>query len=170
MQSDFGLCTERNLTDMNEKVKAQFFALNQISKRLDVQYHAYGSYMGLSDPAIWILYSICEEGDKNITQNDLAARWFYPKQTVNSTVAVLIEKGYLRLDQLPGMRSGKAVRLTGEGKRLCEEKIYPLFAAEENSLMRLTEEERETLVGLSEKQCNMFEEEISKLIGKRRQP
>lgn len=156
---------------MNEKAKAQNAALNQISKRLDVQYHIYGAYTGLSDPAIWLLYTLCEESDKNenITQNDLAARWFYPKQTVNSTVTGLIEKGYLRLEQLPGMRNGKAVRLTEVGVRLCEEKIAPLIAAEERSLMRLTEEERDALVRLNEKQCNMFEEEISKLTGKRRQ-
>lgn len=151
---------------MNDKIKTQNIALNQISKRLDVLYHTYGVHTGLSDPAIWLLYSLCESKGNTITQNDLAAMWFYPKQTVNSTVAVLTGKGYLRLEQLPGMRSGKAVRLTEEGERLCEEKIAPLIAAEERSLMRLTEEEREELVRLTEKQCDMFGEEIAKLTKK----
>lgn len=163
LQSEFGFCIERKNADMNDKIKAQNVALTQISKRLDVLYHTYGVYAGLSDPAIWLLYSLCEAKSKTITQNDLAAMWFYPKQTVNSTVAVLTEKGYLRLEQLPGMRTGKAVRLTEAGERLCEEKIAPLIAAEERSLMRLTEQERETLLGLTEKQCNMFGEEIEKL-------
>lgn len=166
LQSDFGFCIERTCTTMNDKIKAQNIALNQISKRLDILYHTYGIHTGLSDPAIWMLYSVFEAKGETITQNDLAAMWFYPKQTVNSTVAVLAGKGYLRLEQLPGMRSGKAVRLTDEGERLCEEKIAPLIAAEERSLMRLTEEEREELVRLTEKQCNMFGEEIAKLTKK----
>lgn len=149
---------------MDAKIKALNMALNQIYKRSDEQYHNYGVFCGLSDPAIWVLYTLYESEDKTFTQNDLAAMWFYPKQTINFTVNSLMKKGWLQLEQLATARNSKAIRMTEDGKRLCLERIVPLMEAEERSFLRLTESEREQLLQLTEKQCVCFEEEVKKLI------
>lgn len=148
---------------MDAEVKAQNIALNQFYKRMNEQYHAYAAHCGLSDPALWVLYSLWET-ETPLTQNNICALWMYPKQTINFTISGLLKKGYVTLEQQPGAGNSKAVRLTSEGEALCRKIIAPLMEAEERTLSQLTEPARRLLVGLSEKQCICFEREISALL------
>lgn len=148
---------------MDEKVRSINSEFTQLYKREDDLYHRYGVFFGLSDPAVWILYGLYEDTERIVTQNDLVSTWFYPKQTINYTVGTLVQRGLVELRQLPVARNSKAVLLTEEGKRFCKERILPLMQAEESSLSRMTEEEREQLLRLSKKQLAYFEEEIQKI-------
>lgn len=148
---------------MDAEVKQQNLALNQHYKRMNEQYHAYAVHCGLSDPALWVLYSLWET-ETPLTQNDICALWMYPKQTINFTITGLVKKGCVLLEQRPGARSGKTVKLTAAGTELCRQVIAPLMEAEERSLSQLTQPDRALLVALSEKQCVCFEREISALL------
>lgn len=148
---------------MDAEVKAQNMALNQHYKRMNEQYHAYAVHCGLSDPALWVLYSLWES-DEPLTQNDICALWMYPKQTINFTISSLVKKGCVQLEQRPGARSGKTVRLTAEGTALCRKVIVPLMDAEERSLLHLTDPARKLLVVLSANQCSCFEQEVQALL------
>lgn len=150
---------------MNEKIRANNSELTQMYKWEDDLYHRYGVFFGLSDPAVWVLYGLYEDTDQVITQNDLVSTWFYPKQTINYTVNTLVKNGWVKLEQLPVARNSKAVLLTEEGKRICQEKILPLMQAEEKSLSRMTEKEQELILRLYRKQLTYFEEEIQKITG-----
>lgn len=150
---------------MDEKIRAINSELSQLYKWEDDLYHRYGTFFGLSDPAVWVLYGLYEDTEQVLTQNDLVSAWFYPKQTINYTVSTLVKNGWVRLEQLPVAGNSKAVLLTEDGKRICREKILPLMQAEENSLSRMTEEERELLLRLTRKQFSYFEEEIKKITG-----
>lgn len=109
---------------MDAEVKAQNIALNQFYKRMNEQYHAYAAHCGLSDPALWVLYSLWET-ETPLTQNNICALWMYPKQTINFTISGLLKKGYVTLEQQPGAGNSKAVRLTSEGEALCRKIIAP---------------------------------------------
>ena len=148
---------------MNTEVKAQNIALNQYYKRMNEQYHAYAVHCGLSDPTLWVLYSLWET-ETPPTQNDICALWMYPKQTINFTISGLVKKGYVQLEQRPGARSGKTVKLTDAGAALCRRTITPLMEAEEHSLLQLPEDERATLLALSGKQCACFERSLQALL------
>ncbi len=148
---------------MDANVKAQNIALNQYYKRMNEQYHAYAVHCGLSDPALWVLYSLWES-DIPLTQNDICALWMYPKQTINFTISGFLKKGYITLEQLSGARNRKAVRLTAEGRALCQRVIAPLMEAEERSLLHFTAAERAALVSMNEKQCISFEQEVGALL------
>ena len=150
---------------MDARIRAINSELTQLYKWEDELYHRYGVFCGLSDPAVWILYGLYEDTEQILTQNDLVSTWFYPKQTINYTVNALAKKGWVKLEQLPVARNSKAILLTEEGRRICEEKMLPLMQAEENSLSRMTEEERELLLRLAQKQMTYFEEEIQKITG-----
>lgn len=150
---------------MNDRIKDINTELTQTYKLEDDIYHRYGIFCGLSDPAVWILYSLYENKKKTITQNELVSTWHYPKQTINYTVNILIKKDWVKLEQLPIAGNNKAILLTEEGKRICKEKITPLMQAEENSLIRMTEQEREILLKLTRKHLTFFEEEIQKITG-----
>jgi len=148
---------------MDAEVKAQNLALNQSYKRQNEQYHSYAVSCGLSDPALWVLYSLWET-ETPLTQNDICALWMYPKQTINFTISGLVKKGYVQLEQRPGARNSKAVKLTSEGTALCQKTIAPLMEAEERALSQLTEPARKILLTLSEKQCICFERELHALL------
>ena len=147
---------------MDAEVKTQNLTLNQHYKRMNEQYHAYAVHCGLSDPALWVLYSLWES-DQELTQNDICALWMYPKQTINFTIAGLVKKGHVRLEQRPGARSGKTVKLTAAGDALCRKVIAPLLEAEERCLSQISAQDRALLVALSEKQCTFLEQEIHRL-------
>ena len=150
---------------MEPRIREINSELTQLYKWEDELYHRYGVFCGLSDPAVWILYGLYEDTEQILTQNDLVSTWFYPKQTINYTINALVKRGWIKLEQLPVARNSKAILLTDEGRRICEEKILPLMQAEENSLSRMTEEEREMLLCLAKKQMTYFEEEIQKITG-----
>lgn len=150
---------------MDEKIKAINGELTQIYKLEDDLYHRYGVFFGLSDPAVWVLYGLYEDTEQMLTQNDLVSNWFYPKQTINYTVSTLVKNGWVRLEQRPVAGNSKAIRLTEDGKRICQEKILPLMQAEENCLRRMTEEELELLLRLNKKRITYFAEEMKKITG-----
>lgn len=65
---------------MRETVQQQNIELNRVWKRMNQQYHAYAAANDLSDPAMWMLYSLAETGyGKTLTKNDLVEIWMYPK-------------------------------------------------------------------------------------------
>jgi len=150
---------------MSETVTRQNLALNQLWKQANEQYHLYAAAHGLSDPAMWTLYSLVES-DAPLTQNDIVSMWMYPKQTINFTISKLVEQGYVYLEQLSGGRNRKAIRLTDAGQKLCDEVICPLLDAEERALLCLTEAERELLITLNQKQCLSFKNVLQELLQK----
>ena len=149
---------------MDEEIRALNMELSQMYKKENELYHRYSVYSGLSDPASWVLYTLYEEESRTYTQNDLVSMWSFPKQTINYTVSKLAGNGWVSLKQLPGGRNRKAILLTETGRRTCEEKVLPLMLAEEQSLKRLTETERNMLLQLIQKQYACFEDEIKKII------
>lgn len=149
---------------MANKITSVNMALNYLCKQMDEMYHNYSMFCGLSDPALSVLYAIFEDEDAVFTQNDMVTMWCYPKQTVNYTVGTLVKKGWLTLEQLPGARNSKALRLTEAGRDMCREKILPLMQAEERAIMRMSAEEREALLRLMTRQSNFFAEEINSVM------
>lgn len=152
---------------MNERIRELNMALTQLYKRGDDLYHRHSVHCGWSDPVGWVLYSLYENEEKTYTQNDLVAMWCYPKQTVNYAVSDLLKKEWIVLEQQIGAGNKKSIRLTDEGRKICEEKILPLMLAEEQSLNRMTENERELLLQLTQKQIDYLDEEIRKITGEK---
>ncbi len=152
---------------MDKSIHALNSELTQLYKQEDDLYHRYGVHVGLSDPAVWVLYGLYEDTERIITQNDLVSTWSYPKQTINYTVGTLVKNGWVELKQLPGSGNSKAILLTEDGMRICRERMLPLMRAEEQSLGRMSTEERTQLLNLMKKHISFFEEEIGKIMGEK---
>lgn len=150
---------------MDTNIRAINSELTQLYKCGDDIYHRYGVFAGLSDPAVMVLYGLYEDPERTMTQNDLVSTWSYPKQTINYTVNSLVKYGWVELRQRPGAGNSKSVLLTDEGRRVCEQKILPLLQAEEQSLARMTADEREQLLVLTRKQLAYLEEELQRFMG-----
>ena len=70
---------------MNGAVSDPLEEFNQLYKTLDDIYHKYAKSRGLSDSALWLLYSLRSSSSAH-TQSELCSAWHYPPQTVNSVL------------------------------------------------------------------------------------
>lgn len=48
---------------MNNNVKEQLAALNQLDRKQGELYHRFAVRLGISDTAFWVLYSLCESDE-----------------------------------------------------------------------------------------------------------
>ena len=67
-------------------------AYNDAYKEQDDLYRAVARQCGLSDCAFWVLYALREAG-RPMTQSDVCAAVYQPKQTVHSALKKLLEEG-----------------------------------------------------------------------------
>lgn len=144
-------------------VSEQIEALNQHLKETDAIYHSAAVRFGLSDSAFWILYAIADSR-RTYTQNELCGAWSYSKQTVNSAIQSLIRQGYVRLEAVSGTRNSKTVRLTEAGRAFSEKTVQRLWEADQKAFGRLSAQERETFLKLSEKYLVLFREEADRTL------
>lgn len=138
-------------------------AFNRVHKRMNVLYHNYARDAGISDAAFWLMYSLYEKGGP-CTQTELCEAWFFAPQTINSALKSLEKQGLITLDLAPNSRKNKQFFFTEAGEQLVEEKIMPLVRAEEQSFLRLNEQEREALLAITQKHIGILEEEINKIL------
>ncbi len=128
----------------------EFVRLNQLIKQQEEVYHRCAKQAGITDTQFWVLYALCE-ADHAICQNSFCENWCYSKQTVNTAVASLEKAGLLYMTYAEGSRKKKDIMLTQAGEAFCKKHVRTLLHAEEDALMALESEERETFFALSEK-------------------
>lgn len=148
---------------MKQTAANQLTALNQSYKELDESYHQYAKACGLSDTAFWILYSIYER-ETPCTQRELCADWSYAPQTLNTALKGIEAKGWLRLDPIPENRKNKLVVLTPDGLEAVERIVAPLTKAEQASFQQLTDQERTTLLTVTQRYAQLLRNETENLI------
>ncbi|MDO5718923.1 MAG: MarR family transcriptional regulator [Tissierellia bacterium] len=133
--------------------------LNRLIKKQEEIYHKYAKNLKLTDTKFWVLYAICES-EGTLIQNSFCENWCYSKQTVNTAVTSLEKEGIISLEFTEGSRKQKDIRLTPMGKEFCDKNIRPVLKAEEKSLMKLSEIERQAFLNTIEKLINCLEDEL----------
>ncbi len=121
-------------------------AYNELYKEQDDLYRAVARGFGLSDCAFWVLYAL-REAERPMTQSDVCAAVYQPKQTVHSALKKLIGEGCLRLAEGRDRRS-KYLVLTERGEALARRTVDPVMAAETAAMDTLTEAERTQFLSL----------------------
>lgn len=121
-------------------------AYNELYKEQDDLYRAAARGFGLSDCAFWVLYAL-REAERPMTQSDVCAAVYQPKQTVHSALKKLIGEGCLRLAEGRDRRS-KYLVLTERGEALARRTVDPVMAAETAAMDTLTEAERTQFLSL----------------------
>ena len=144
---------------MADNLNEQLAALNRLYKEQDDVYRGVAQRAGLSETAFILLYFLCE-ADSSISQHELCELCFYPKQTVNSSIAKLVKDGLVHLRPLAGYRNRKAVELTADGRDFCQQYVFPMLAAEQHAFARFTPEERVVYLKLFRQYIDSLREEI----------
>ena len=147
---------------MGKGITGSLAVFNRLYKEMDEIYHIYAKQRGISDTALWLLYSLCERKTE-YTQKEFCEVWHYPPQTVNSILKNLQRQGLLELEPSPDNRKNKWIVVTEKGEELVKNAIEPLIAGEERAFQALTENERKTLLALTEKYVELLRSEVGKI-------
>ena len=133
---------------------------NQLYKEVDEIYHIYAKRHGISDTALWLLYSL-SENNAAYTQRELCDEWHCPPQTINSALKNLERKGYIELKSIAENHKNKLIVLTKEGLKLTQNIISPLINAERSAFQSLSEDEREALLSLTKKYVDFLKTKVN---------
>ena len=113
---------EQCLDDMYEDFFQMDYLYGEFAKRYGESYHSMS-----------ILYLLGEHPE-GISQKQLAAVLYLPKQTVGSILAGLKMKGYTQEAVSPVDARAKTISLTEEGARFCEQVFASLHRLESEAL------------------------------------
>lgn len=144
---------------MNPNIADPLAEFNRLYKKLDEVYHQYAKRLGLSDMALWLLYSLYESGGP-CTQRAFCAAWHYPPQTVNSALKSLEKEGIIERKAIPGNRKTKQLVLTQKGEAYMESTILPLMHAEQQAFQEMPLQERAQLLSLTRKYIDLLDIKI----------
>ena len=114
---------------------AELRKLNRLYKQMDETYHAYARRCGITDTALWLLYSL----------------------------ETLERKGLIALEPDPGNRRAKLIALTEAGRALLQKAIVPLVAAENRALERMSDADRAALLRLTGAYADLLGEELARI-------
>lgn len=114
-----------------EKAKTNLKSFNLITKECNELYRLIALKNNISDSAFWILYEIRINNCK-LTQSELCKYVFLPKQTINSALKILEEKGILTLISTDLNKKNKLISLTSEGIELAKKIVDDVIESELN--------------------------------------
>lgn len=121
---------------------------NHLLKELDTVYHEMSLKLGLSDSAMIILYTICENGDSCLLQ-EICQQSGISKQTINSAIRKLEAQGIVRLEAADAKK--KKVYLTQRGIELAESTAFKIIEAENDVFASWQKDDVEKYLALTEK-------------------
>ena len=146
---------------MKQDAKAYLSEISSQEKRFAALYRQAAAVFDLSECAMWVLYFLIT-ADKPLTQQDLIGRMQFPKQTINSAVSGLAQKGYVELHMIPGTRNRKNILLTENGAELAEGTVKRMRAAEERAAQKLGAEKMAQYIALHEEFLGAIQREFRK--------
>ena len=147
---------------MDEHIKKQIMEWDSLCKEESDFYHRAAVRSGLPDVAYWVIYSVCWR-ETPVSQSELCAENYFPKQTVHSAVAKLVSLGLVRLDAKEDSRKRKLIELTPSGETFCEQYVRPILQVESDALEEMDRGEVEQMLATMKKQLTLMKEKAEKL-------
>lgn len=143
-----------------KKIEAESREFNYLTNEIDAVYHEAALRFGLSDSAMLILYTVCQNG-RDCLLNDITRLSGISKQTVNSALRKLERENILYLEALSGRK--KKICLTEKGIALTKSTVLRFIQLENNIFGGWTEEERQLYIGLTKRYLAAIKEKIKEL-------
>lgn len=144
---------------MDRNMREQFELISQQIKELVGVYQEAVFGLGISENEFWIWYTLINmKGD--YSQQDICKIWSLSKQTVNTIVSHMAQRGYVRLEVVPGTRNRKNILLTESGKSYGESIVEPITRAEQRALNKLPIEDQIACTNALNKYIKFLREEI----------
>ena len=145
---------------MNNYASKEMKRYNHLLGEIEATYPEMSLKLGLSDSAMSVLYTICDEGE-SCPLSEICRRSGLSKQTVNSAIRKLEADGILYLEKA-GVRS-KTVCLTAAGKELAGRTALRLLNVENAILASWPRQDVEKYLELTERFLTALREEAARL-------
>ncbi|MGN0364750.1 MAG: MarR family winged helix-turn-helix transcriptional regulator [Suilimivivens sp.] len=133
---------------------------NHLVGEMNAVYHDISLHLGLSDSAMIILYTICDNGDSCLLQ-EISRRSGVSKQTINSAIRKLEKEGIVYLKSVGA--KNKNVCLTDEGKQLAKHTAIRLIEIENDIFTSWEKDDVEKYIELTERFLSSLKEKNSSL-------
>ena len=133
--------------------------LDYIYSQVDKLYYEFARACGLPSCAFWMIYDLYQTRGQ-LEMRKLTESWSYSKQTINSALKTLEERGLIAADYVEGSRKNKVVTLTDAGTAFAMRSLRPAVEAEWRAFEHLAGDERQTLVYLLKKYAAALEREM----------
>lgn len=144
---------------MSDEFREYLELVNQQIKELVGIYRGAVSRSGISENEFWVWYSLVAV-DGEYSQQDICSTWSLSKQTVNTIVIHMVQKGYVALEVVPGTRNRKNIRLTQAGREYGERIVRPISVAEQKAFEKLPLENWAACTRAFSKYIDALKEEI----------
>lgn len=102
-----------------------------VVNRIDGIYERMAVKLGVKANMICLLYAL-DDGSPH-SQKQISEDWMLPRTTFNTITKECIEKGYVRLERIPGKRREMNIILTDSGKVYARECLDAIYRAEEEA-------------------------------------
>lgn len=145
---------------MGPSVSKEMHRYNHLVSELDAVYHEISLKLGLSDSAMIILYTLCDNGGSCLLQKICRCSGL-SKQTVNSALRKLESEGALYLE--PAGSKSKNVCLTQAGRLLAERTALRLIRAENELVAAWPQEDVQRYLELTERFLQDLREKAKEL-------
>ena len=145
---------------MDKKTKEYIVNMSRQEKQFGALYRSLSASFGISDCGMWILYYLLI-ADEDISQQELMKLMMFPKQTINSAVTVLVKKGFIELEMIPGTRNRKKIMLTSEGAAFAEDTVNRVLSAETRAIARMGDKQMKQYIALHDKYLEVLKNEFS---------
>lgn len=145
---------------MDKFVTEDLKRFNYLTSEINAAYHEAASKLGLSDSAMMILYTICNNGDHCLL-SDICQLIGVSKQTINSALRKLEADDIVYLETFSGKK--KMVYLTDKGKNLADKTVVRLIEIENNIFGSWTNEELEMYLELTQRYLYSFKDKVKEL-------
>lgn len=150
---------------MKSSINQKWEMICKSMNEYDTEYHKLASHYNLSDSSFWILYYLYENKE-GCTQKELYTDWYINKQTINSSIKYLQNKGYIILEYYGDNKKIKKICLTNKGKELTKETIEKVKEMEEKVFKKINEKQMDIVIEFLREQAKSFKEEVDKVIQK----
>lgn len=132
---------------MKTYISNEMKRFNHLIGEIDAVYHDMALKLGLSDSAMAILYTICNNGESCLLQ-EICRLSGISKQTINSAIRKMEDDDIVYLEQISG--KSKNVCLTEKGKSLAENTALKIIKFENNIFASWAKEDVEKYLSLTE--------------------
>lgn len=145
---------------MVNKIKEEMKRYNHLNTEIEGIYHEAARRLGLSDSAMFILYTICEH-DGSCLLGDITRLLGISKQTINSALRKLEKDGIVFLESAGGKM--KRVCLTEKGEQVMKDTVWKLIEIENNIFSSWEVQEREWYLELTQRYLTALKKGIQEL-------
>lgn len=128
--------------------------------KMDGAYYMCAKKFGVKENVLDLLYAL-DDGAPH-TQKQICGDWLMPKTTVNTSVKELVAAGCAELLPSVGGRE-KTIRLTEKGRRLADEIMGGVHAAEQAALAKTVEKFSDEFIKALECYAERYCAEIDRL-------